>query len=1205
MPVLSHLLRVPCTSSVVRALILWFCGAASLLGESAVFRPGAVWLDTAGHPINAHGGGVLFHNGSYYWYGENKAGRTWLPDSTKAWEGYRVDVTGIRCYSSPDLRQWKNEGLVLKAVPDDPAHDLHPYKVCERPKVVFNPWTKKFVMWMHIDSEDYQAARAGVAVADKPTGPFTYLGSVRPEGQDSRDQTVFQDEDGKAYRVYSSENNDTTYISLLTDDYLKHSGRFIRLFEKRRMEAPVVFKHGGRYWFIASGCTGWDPNPARAAVADSIWGPWTELGNPCRGPGATNTFGAQSTFVSPVAGKSNAWVFMADRWNKTNLVDSRYVWLPLHFEGGQPVLEWAASWDLTTHGVNLPDALAKKGVGFWNGDGGSSQLSGKIDALGCGWYYNWTANPDPNAQATAAQFVPMIWSAKEADPATLRRLRESGCDTLLAFNEPDKKDQANLSVTQALELWPKLIATGLRLGSPAPANPDQWLPEFMREAERRQYRVDFVCLHWYGDITHSNAVEHLRQFLTENWERYRKPIWLTEFSGSTGEWIQPADPPVDAAKNAAFVRRVVPMLESLPFVERYAWFELQWAAAPWEHVALVNPKTGALTTVGAAYREARPVSTRVSNDARAVVAVGEHGADVPPFTIQQQDQTAWLVKPNGERFFSLGVCCVNQGASTNEWSAANPGYAAWQHYTNTNDWAGATLQRLKSWGFTTVSGWSDFQTLKGCREPGFAFAPVLHIGASAGAPWRDMWDPKLVDRIDQVARESIVPLRDDPRVIGYYTDNEIGWWNAILFKMTLEQASTSGQRQRLIQFLRNSYRNDWAALMDDFEPAPILESWEELERHGMLYLRPGGSGIRVERQFLGLLAERYYSLMRDAVRKYDRRALILGDRFPSFYYPEVVRASVPYLDVISCNLNPTWNDGSFPRYQLDTLHALSGKPVIIGEFYMAARENRSGNKNNHGAFPVAATQEERARGFASTTRRLLTLPYVIGADWFQYYDEPTHGRLDGENFNFGLVDIHNRPYEAITAAAASLDPSTTKVRSVAARLDVSQGVPPAPENPFEPFEPRQALQHWDRERGFVKPESDFPLADLYLCWNQGAIYLGLCAQDVVEDVFYRGKTVLASERSEWVVSIPGLPNPIHARTGAGMEPIVDAPSVRILNISGINGRVRNIAALELPAKLFGKEQFRRGDSVELNSVFITHGRAYRVSWSGRFVLRGS
>ena len=340
---------------VIASAMIAVCGSVC----SADIRPGDVWLDTAGKPINAHGGGMMVHDGTYYWYGENKEGKTWLPETNKGWDGYRVDITGIRCYSSKDLLAWKDEGIVLKAVPDKPAHDLHPSKVLERPKVAFNAKTKKFVMWMHIDSPDYKAARAGVATADSPIGPFTYIESVRPEGQDSRDQTMFVDDDGKAYRIYSSENNDTTYISRLTDDWLKHSGKFVRVFEKRRMEAAVVFKRGGKYYFLASDCTGWDPNPMRSAVADSIWGPWKELGNPCSGPGADKTFLGQSSFVFPVAGKTDAFVFMGDRWNKSNLPDSRYLWLPIQFVGDAIKIQWRDSWDPSVLGPKS-NAAGKK-----------------------------------------------------------------------------------------------------------------------------------------------------------------------------------------------------------------------------------------------------------------------------------------------------------------------------------------------------------------------------------------------------------------------------------------------------------------------------------------------------------------------------------------------------------------------------------------------------------------------------------------------------------------------------------------------------------------------------------------------------------------------------------------------------------------------------------------------------------------------------
>ena len=280
-----------------------------------IVTPGSIWKDTDGNPINAHGGGLLYHNGTYYWYGEYKKGKTILPDWA-TWECYRTDVTGVGCYSSKDLLNWKFEGIVLPAVKNDPDHDLHPSKVLERPKVVYNKKTGKFVMWAHVESADYSKACAGVAVSDSPVGPFIYQGSFRPNNAMSRDQTVFVDDDGRAYQFYSSENNATMYISLLTDDYLKPSGRFTRNFVKESREAPAVFKYDGKYYMLSSGCTGWDPNVAEIAVADSIMGTWKTIGNPCTGPDADKTFYAQSTYVQPVIGKKDAYIAMFDRWKR-------------------------------------------------------------------------------------------------------------------------------------------------------------------------------------------------------------------------------------------------------------------------------------------------------------------------------------------------------------------------------------------------------------------------------------------------------------------------------------------------------------------------------------------------------------------------------------------------------------------------------------------------------------------------------------------------------------------------------------------------------------------------------------------------------------------------------------------------------------------------------------------------------------------------
>ncbi|MGA9450185.1 MAG: hypothetical protein WBW41_02445 [Verrucomicrobiia bacterium] len=573
-----------------------------------------------------------------------------------------------------------------------------------------------------------------------------------------------------------------------------------------------------------------------------------------------------------------------------------------------------------------------------------------------------------------------------------------------------------------------------------------------------------------------------------------------------------------------------------------------------------------------------------------------------PFFIQQREGISWLTKPDGERFFSLGVCVVNQGASREQFNSTNPGYAAFQHYENSNRWAEATLKRLKSWRFTTVGGWSDYLALRQCRDADVAFIPVLAVGMTCGVPWLDMWDTNVIARMHQIARDQILPLRHDPRVLGYYSDNEMGWWNAALFKMTLEQPPTSGQRQRLVRLLRETYHNHWPELLKDFETEGV-GSFEELDQHGMLYLRPGSQGIRVYRRFLGLMAERYYSLVRGIISTYDSRGLILGDRYQSFYYPEVARASASSVDVVSMNLNAAWNDGTFPRFYLDTLHALTGKPVYISEFYMAAQQNRSGDKNDSSTFPVVTTQKERASGFRNTVEALLRTPYVVGADWFQYYDEPTHGRDDGEDYDFGLVDIHDQPYESLTAAAQALDLVAIKSGPHPARPDASLGVPPAPRHPLGHFTIRLALKDWDRERGFVKPVSKFPVADLYLCWNGKAVYFGLYAQDFVEAEYYRNKIVPEVDRAAWIVSIGETNQPIHARLGPGAPPVCDEPAVRIVNLSGEYMNTRNIAAMELPAKLFGKTRFKSGDTIEFGSTFFTQCRADRVEWKGKFTLR--
>ena len=356
------------------------------------FAPGQIWKDNTGTHINAHGGGVLFHEGFYYLYGEHKIGGKL---------GNTAQV-GVGCYSSTDLYNWKNQGIALKVNESDSVSDIAKGCVLERPKVIYNQKTKKFVMWFHLElkGKGYDAARSGVAVSDLPTGPFTFVKSFRPNagfwpvnvmpihlkpvgptvkasycggkdclpstpdsvnllgrdfkgGQMARDMNLFVDDDGSAYHIYSSEENSTLHISKLTEDYLSYSGQYFRVFSGRYMEGAAMFKRKGKYYIIASDCTGWAPNAARSAVADHIFGNWTELGNPCMGEGSELTFHSQSTFVLPVQGKKDLFIYMGDRWMPENPIDGQYVWLPITFEDEKPVIRWHDKWNYSSPSKEL------------------------------------------------------------------------------------------------------------------------------------------------------------------------------------------------------------------------------------------------------------------------------------------------------------------------------------------------------------------------------------------------------------------------------------------------------------------------------------------------------------------------------------------------------------------------------------------------------------------------------------------------------------------------------------------------------------------------------------------------------------------------------------------------------------------------------------------------------------------------------------
>ncbi len=345
-------------SEVDRAYELIAMARGLIYDKRTSFLTGSYWYDDNGGLIQAHGGGILYDekSGKYYWYGEAREPST-VPENLKSYAsmGWRI---GVACYSSEDLYNWRYEGLALEMIEGEnlsyPQSDIRVGEVLERPKVIYNEKTGKYVMWMHIDNGWYGYSRAGVAVSDSAEGPFEYLGSCRPGGKMSRDMTVFVDDDGAAYLYFSTDENGCLACVRLSEDYLSCEDEATYCIWWQWREAPAVFKYKDTYYMITSGCTGWDPNAADYATAPSPKGPWTQHGSPCVGEGADITFGGQSAWVLPVDADSGKFIFIADIWRPADHKESGYIWLPIQINtDGSLRIEWVDEWKIGDLGYNI------------------------------------------------------------------------------------------------------------------------------------------------------------------------------------------------------------------------------------------------------------------------------------------------------------------------------------------------------------------------------------------------------------------------------------------------------------------------------------------------------------------------------------------------------------------------------------------------------------------------------------------------------------------------------------------------------------------------------------------------------------------------------------------------------------------------------------------------------------------------------------
>jgi len=299
----------------------------SPLVHAALIVPGAAWTDTSGNVIQAHGGGFLKVGSTYYWFGEDKSHNSAL-------------FKAVSCYTSSDLVTWTRQNDALSPVN---GTMISTSNIVERPKVIFNKANSEYVMWFHSDTSNYGAAQVGVAKAKSPCGPYTFQSSFKPLGADSRDMSLYQDDDAAqtTYLLYASDNNQDFKISELDSNYYNVVSQ-TSVLSGSTLEAPGMLKRNGIYYLFASHTSGWDPNPNKFFTASTLAGPWSAQADIA--PEAVRTYFSQNAFDMPI--QSNFAIYMGDRWRPTLLGSSSYIWYPLSWNTGVPQIVPADVWSI-------------------------------------------------------------------------------------------------------------------------------------------------------------------------------------------------------------------------------------------------------------------------------------------------------------------------------------------------------------------------------------------------------------------------------------------------------------------------------------------------------------------------------------------------------------------------------------------------------------------------------------------------------------------------------------------------------------------------------------------------------------------------------------------------------------------------------------------------------------------------------------------
>lgn len=418
----------------------------------------------------------------------------------------------------------------------------------------------------------------------------------------------------------------------------------------------------------------------------------------------------------------------------------------------------------------------------------------------------------------------------------------------------------------------------------------------------------------------------------------------------------------------------------------------------------------------------------------------------PAFTmVQDEADRFWFQSPQGERFVSLGVCAIDSGGwRAPENSVYYGGPDGEPFHGDFPAWQESTLAILRETGFNTLGAWAN----PALNDGSMYAMPVLYIITAEPGRLAEIFRPGLENLMRQRVREVLAEHAHPERIAGFFLDNEASWWgpspwtvraNSTLLEAMFDLAKNDPARRAATDFLAQRHGGDPAAFAQAWgiPETPFAELAKQLLETSVTQ-----RAIADREAFTELAAERFYSMADRVLEEEAPGKLNLGSRFAGSAPPAVVRACGRYCDVVSVNLYST-RPSADPRF-LAEYWLEAGKPVMITEFSWRGKINRSGNPNTRGAGGVVRTQEERGANYARFVEDYLAYPHVVGMHWFAWADQSPQGRFDGENSNYGIVDIFHRPYEELTSAMAAVNDRAEQIHGASERPLPTELPPPLP-----------------------------------------------------------------------------------------------------------------------------------------------------------------